>query len=321
MGGKKMGGKKMGGRKMGGQKNVRAEKWEAKKWNQKRVRNYFGDKLRFSNPNCWTVSRNMPITTPIELRYYTQHEFGRVAYEVVHHAFKVHAKLGRIFKESVFRSTLQQILGSRSVEEFEIRLTHKGYEKRLYLDLLVDQGCPFELKATESLVEAHQCQLIQYLMLTGLSHGKLINFGMDCVDHQFVNSHEPLSQRQRFRLDRVDWIDSASTDRIEQTAIDLVRDWGTGLSRSLYKETIIELLGGEDQCSGFTHANWKGAQTGRQSVNLIAPFLAFEITCFKQDLDHYLSHLRRFLQNTDLEAILWVNIASGCLRLQRITKE
>ncbi len=46
-----------------------------------------------------------------------------------------------------------------------------------------------------------------------------------------------------------------------------------------------------------------------------------EITCIKQDLDHYLSHLRRFLQNTDLEAILWVNIVSGCLRLQRITKE
>jgi len=37
--------------------------------------------------------------------------------------------------------------------------------------------------------------------------------------------------------------------------------------------------------------------------------LSFEITCIRQDLDH------------ELEAILWVNIASGCLRLQRITKE
>lgn len=74
----------------------------------------------------------MPITTPFEVRNHTQHEFGKVAYEVVQHSFKMHAKLGRIFQESVFRSTLNQILGSRSVEEFEIRLTHKEFDKRIH---------------------------------------------------------------------------------------------------------------------------------------------------------------------------------------------
>lgn len=189
------------------------------------------------------------------------------------------------------------------------------------IDLLVDHGCPFELKATESLADAHQCQLIQYLMLTGLTHGKLINFGMDCVDHRFVNCHETLEQRRKFQVERVDWLSSAYTDRLEHITVDLVQDWGTGLSRSLYKESLIALLGGEDQCRGFTHTKWKSAQTGRQSVYLVAPFISFEITCIRQDLDHYLSHLRRFLNNTDLESILWVNIVSGCLRFQKITKE
>lgn len=112
------------------------------------------------------------------------------------------------------------------------------------IDLLVDHGCPFELKATESLADAHQCQLIQYLMLTGLTHGKLINFGMDCVDHRFVNCHETLEQRRKFQVERVDWLSSAYTDRLEHITVDLVQDWGTGLSRSLYKESLIALLGG-----------------------------------------------------------------------------
>jgi GxxExxY protein len=287
-----------------------------KGWKIETVINY-----SFSFPLLSTGFGKMPITTPFEVRNHTQHEFGKVAYEVVQHSFKMHAKLGRIFQESVFRSTLNQILGSRSVEEFEIRLTHKEFDKRIYIDLLVDHGCPFELKATESLADAHQCQLIQYLMLTGLTHGKLINFGMDCVDHRFVNCHETLEQRRKFQVERVDWLSSAYTDRLEHITVDLVQDWGTGLSRSLYKESLIALLGGEDQCRGFTHTKWKSAQTGRQSVYLIAPFISFEITCIRQDLDHYLSHLRRFLNNTDLESILWVNIVSGCLRFQKITKD
>jgi hypothetical protein len=42
---------------------------------------------------------------------------------------------------------LHQIFGSRAIEEIEVCLTHKGFRKALYLDLVVDLGCPFELKA------------------------------------------------------------------------------------------------------------------------------------------------------------------------------
>lgn len=186
----------------------------------------------------------MPIATAVPLRHYCQDEFGRVAYEVVHHAFEVHDSLGRIFHESTYRSTLNQILGNRSIQELEICLTHQGFRKELYVDLVVDLGCPF--------------------------------------------------------------------------VVPLIRDWGTGLTCSLYLEAIVALAGGAERCEQFTETLWRGQRTGRQSVDLIEPAVAFGITCKKHDLDHYESHLRRFLSNTDLQSILWVNITSGCVRLQRI---
>ncbi len=103
----------------------------------------------------------MPVTTSVPIRHFSQEEFGKVAYEVVHHAFDVHNELGRIFHESIYRSTLNKVLGGRSIQEFEICLNHRGFRKQLYIDLLVDLGCPFELKSATSLTDAHQSQLIQ----------------------------------------------------------------------------------------------------------------------------------------------------------------
>jgi hypothetical protein len=50
----------------------------------------------------------------------------------------------------------------------------------------------------------------------------------------------------------------------------------------------------------------------------VEPGVALEITCKKCDLGHHEMHLRRFLANTDLESILWVNITSGSVTFHRI---
>ncbi|HRX79872.1 MAG TPA: GxxExxY protein [Pirellulaceae bacterium] len=262
----------------------------------------------------------MPVTTSIPIHHFSQDDFGTVAYEVVGHAFEIHGTLGKKFHESVYRSTLQQIFGERSVEEMRILLTHQSFEKELFADLVVDYGCPFELKAAAGLTAAHESQLIQYLMLTGLSHGKLINFGAEQVEHKFVNCLESPEQRRLFQVDRHDWSKDTAACRFEDVLVSLVRDWGTGLTRSLYHEAVVALLGGEDRCRRFTQTHWQGTVTGRQPVDMIDEVAAFEITCMRRDLESFESHLRRFLTNTALESILWVNIVSGCVRFKRIGK-
>jgi hypothetical protein len=44
-------------------------------------------------------------------------------------------------------------------------------------------------------------------------------------------------------------------------------------------------------------------------MRLAGPGVAFKLTALESDLDGYEEHARRLLAHTDLEAILWVNIA------------
>lgn len=294
---------------------------DGQKWD-KRIHNQFDPQLDLQD--CFLPQHlfacPMPVTTTIPIRHFGQQDFGKVAYEVIGHAFEIHGSLGKAFHESVYRSTIHQVLGERSVEEMQIRLTHQGFEKELYVDLVVDGGCPFELKAASGLSAAHDSQLIQYLMLTGLSHGKLVNFGAERIEHKFVNCLESPEQRREFQIVRRSWTTDAVAARLEDLVISLVRDWGTGLTRALYHEAVVALLGGVSHCRRFTETHWRGIPTGRQPVDMIDDIAAFEITCMRRDLESYEPHLQRFLASTSLESFLWVNIASGLVTFKRIER-
>jgi len=187
----------------------------------------------------------MPIEIDLPLHPVSQAEFGKVAYEVVGHAFTVHKQLGGIFDESVYRSTLKHVLAPRVEDEVRIKLTHSGFDKDYFVDLVVDLGCPFELKVASQLHDRHRGQLIQYLMLTDLHHGKMIHFGGEVVEHEFVNCHETTEHRRSFRVNLSRWSLVTTDARNFQTMVlDLLRDWGTGLNQGLYHEAITHFLGG-----------------------------------------------------------------------------
>ncbi len=115
-----------------------------------------------------------------------------------------------------------------------------------------------------------------------------------------MNCHVTLEQRREFQIQLANWNDDGPARRMEEVVLPLVSDWGTGLSRSLYLEAVVALLGGEEQCRHFAATTWQGYPTGRQPVHLIEQFVALEITCKKEELDVYESHLRRFWQTPTL---------------------
>ena len=51
-----------------------------------------------------------------------------------------------------------------------------------FVDLLVDDELIVELKSVEQLGKAHEAQLVNYLVATGIDVGLLINFGSTGVD-------------------------------------------------------------------------------------------------------------------------------------------
>ena len=96
------------------------------------------------------------------IRVMGQREFGDVAYGVMERAFAVQNELGRFFEEKVYQRELAFQLGDRARIEVPLRVAHGDFCKTYFLDLVVDCGALFELKAVERLADVHRSQLLNY---------------------------------------------------------------------------------------------------------------------------------------------------------------
>ena len=116
----------------------------------------------------------MPITLKTSIRQLTQAEFGDIAYEVMGVVYRLRKELGRFFVERIYKQALVASLTGVEVE-VPIELTWRDFRTTRSLDVLVVSGAAFEFKAVEQLTNSHRAQLLNYLLLMELAHGKLVN--------------------------------------------------------------------------------------------------------------------------------------------------
>jgi GxxExxY protein len=251
----------------------------------------------------------MPVTATHPIRILDQDRFGKIAYEVVEQSYYAHDQLGRFFNEDVYQSQLQRVFGQRATSEVWIDVTCRDFLKRYRLDLLVDDGALFELKAVDRLHDQHRSQLLNYLMLTGLHHGKLINFRPAKLEHEFVNCHVSLETRRAFQVRTEHW-DSRRDDcqQFQQILLELLADWGTGLDLALYEEAVTHFFGASESVERKVAVMADDCVLGHQIVRLISPDTSFKLTALSAHLDEFVSHARRFLRHTGLRQIAWANI-------------
>jgi GxxExxY protein len=95
--------------------------------------------------------------------------------------YKVYNELGFGFLENVYQNALYFELlqeGLNVIAQKPIEVFYQNHLVGNYrADLIVDNSIILELKATESLVEEHELQLINYLKATNIEIGLLLNFG------------------------------------------------------------------------------------------------------------------------------------------------
>ena len=96
-------------------------------------------------------------------------------------AMTVHRTLGSGFLESVNQNALAHELGKSGflVEtEKQIKVTYDNIVVGYFVaDMVVESTVLIENKAVQSLVTAHEVQLVNYLTATGIEIGLLLNFG------------------------------------------------------------------------------------------------------------------------------------------------
>ncbi len=106
--------------------------------------------------------------------------------KIIGAAMKVHSGLGSGFLESVYQNSLLWELrkaGLKADAERPITVRYDGQMVGAFTaDVLVNECVIVELKASQSLVKAHEVQLVNYLTATGLDEGVLLNFGSERLE-------------------------------------------------------------------------------------------------------------------------------------------
>lgn len=260
----------------------------------------------------------MPIDVKGKVLRLSQQEFAEIVYYTMGKIFDIHREFGYLFDAIVYKKVLADRLGNAQ-SEVEIEVTWRDFAKSYFMDVVVSQGAVFELKAVESLNGSHERQLLHYLLLSDIQHGKLVNIRPGRVEHKFVNTALTHAKRVQFQTESSAWAPTPGFGMAEKSLVEeMVRDWGTALSRSLYEEAIVHFLGGPETVFGWTSVKRDGTVIAQQSVSLCAPGTALKVTTFNDDTETFINVLEHYVHHTDLQALQWINIGLKTIRFTTI---
>jgi GxxExxY protein len=120
--------------------------------------------------------------------------------QVIGAAMKVHSALGPGFLESVYQNVLVWGLHKTGLKADAHKPISVYYDGQIVgaftADLSVNDSLIVELKAIQSLSKAHEVQLVNYLVATGVDEGLLLNFGAERLGFKKnfrVPKQEPIS--------------------------------------------------------------------------------------------------------------------------------
>ena len=264
----------------------------------------------------------MPITSRRRLNAFGRHDFGSIAYKLLGDVLTIREQLGRFFEEKHYRQALALRRNDVLLEE-PIVVSHGTFEKEYFLDVLVGLGGIVEFKAAEAITPRHRSQLLNYLMLSGLSHGMLINVRPEKVTHEFVNN--AMTHADRLRFETV--LQSGQNlhpefELFSSTLLDLLRDWGTCLDLTLYEDALTQFFGGEEQVIRPVTVSIDGKSIGSQRLRFVGERTAFKLTALEGNDSQirFENHARKLVEHSDIAGLLWANIARHEVTIRSLLK-
>jgi GxxExxY protein len=109
-----------------------------------------------------------------------------LAGDVIGAAMKVHRALGPGYLETVHVNALAHELAKAKIDaslQAPVQVRYDGIVVGNYIaDFIVAETLIVEVKAVQSLVPAHEAQLVNYLTTTGIEIGLLLNFGSTSLE-------------------------------------------------------------------------------------------------------------------------------------------
>ncbi|MCX6880377.1 MAG: GxxExxY protein [Verrucomicrobia bacterium] len=270
------------------------------------------------------MEKRMPIECHVEITPVGQERFHAVDKVVMGHVFDIHNTLGRFCDEGIYQEELAQRCRADGIEvqrEVLLRALYQGFAKPYYLDMLVERGVIYELKAADSLNTSHQKQLINYLLLANLSHGKLVNFRPGSVESRFVSTRLRQQDRETFRLaDGARKGEDQTSRLLRETLCALLVEWGVFLDVNLYREALLYFLDGPDAGVRPVDVVVSGRIVGVQKMCLLNAGTAWHLSAVRERQKSYETHLVRLLGHLQLEKIHWINFDHRTITIKTLNQ-
>jgi GxxExxY protein len=115
---------------------------------------------------------------------------SELTYDIIGSAMEVHREIGPGHREAPYENALKIELrsrGHRAEQQQSWPILYKSsVVGECFTDLIVDQRVVVEVKAEDKITEAHVAQLLNYLRLTGIPLGLVINFKPYSLEHRRV---------------------------------------------------------------------------------------------------------------------------------------
>lgn len=265
----------------------------------------------------------MPIECSVEILVIGSEQFYTLDAVLMGIAFGLQNTLGNLCDELIYQNEFDHRcyeLGIPCQREVEVRVTHGDFIKSYFLDLLIAQGLIYELKTVQALAPIHYAQLINYLMLTGTHHGKLINFRPKSVESRFVSTRMNRGDRMVFHVFDSSWCSNHESGNLKATLIELLTDWGAFLDMNLYREALLHLLAGPESGLFPVAIQIGGRPAGFQKMCLLNPEQAWYLSAIRMNLHAHENQIRRLVQHSALTSIHWINLNHGEITLKSLQK-
>ena len=119
--------------------------------------------------------------------------FKDESYQIIGACMAVHSELGCGFLEAVYQEALEEefrLRGIPYVREAQLQVNYKGkiLKKQYQADFICYDNIIVELKALNELNTLHKSQLINYLKITSLKLGLLVNFGKKSLESKRITN-------------------------------------------------------------------------------------------------------------------------------------
>ncbi len=267
----------------------------------------------------------MPVFIKEKIKRINQKEFYLIDKQIMKMAFELQNDLGRFYDEKVYNHELSYMatkMGFDVQNEVAICISHQNYYKKYYIDLLINHSCVYELKTVNNIAGIHRKQLINYLLLLNVSHGKLINFRTPSVEYEFVSTTLNTEERMKYKLDINLFLNvNDSTNQFLNIVHNLLNDWGVFLNLDLYREAIIHLLGGKEKVITSIDVLRKNRIIGQQKIYKLDEKTAIHFSALTRYFQSYETNIRRLLNHSKLEAIHWLNFNQRNISIKTINNK